>query len=511
MLLDREDVAREQQITALNTKAFSLFYLNRENLAGALSAAETWLTLAERFVGSPGQAALNNALTGVILPLINQGRRGEAEALYVRAMDLALERYPDADVTQDQILRYVSDYLAARGELERGAELLASVGTGHPQYFPSRRSRLVILRQQAEAATGGDRVASLRRVNEAARDLIDDAGDAAEVETDAERVARRRALAAGRVVLSETLMLLADAMMSEAAQSEDAGAGEPGEADVSTGEAIERLRESVDVLIGFESAFSEFPELVRSAVGQRILSRTRLFLLEGSEEALEQVESEAEQMIRRFPDQAAAVVSNVLSSLGDRSTELRQRIDAEPSRIRQQRLRAQRERIADASAELANLLQLWIDRKEEVSPGLELQVALLQAKALRVAGEAEQAVALLQPLVDDPRFAGEGLLQLEWAEALFATGDCDQRRRALRPYVRLAGALRADPQTGYPDVYWQAWTRYLQIVSACGTASQQARMPRQLDQLLGTENYTPKWLPSEPWRTELEALRRRVQ
>lgn len=458
--------------SALFNQAIATYWLAPDRIGTRLATAGLFTDLAEAF---PDHGRAENAIATAVAMLRGlhrlDGRPEEVDAAYRRAAELLFDQYVELDAAADERLYFGFSVLHAEGRHEEAIAMYERVPRGHGDYFEAQRERVYALRELFRQAAGDDRDEAADRVRRAAERL----GEEAEAAIAAgEHSQRARRAAAG------ALLVRADVT---------AAAGEPDRA--------------LGLLDDFEQEYPEEDDLVREALEQRILmlieagedqqqlareaaaQSDRREHAERAEALMGRAVEQARRMMQRFPDDAAAVIDEVL-------VELEQRIDrqraeaADAVRREAEHLRASANQMAHVAAELADTLVEWA-RGQDFDEEQMIAFELIQAKSLRLAGEPERAVSVLEPLMQ--RFGGDAELIHEYAEARFAEGGDEALQDAARHYDQLITGL----QPPYPSLWWNAWMRRLQINDQLGqatdTIAMRVRQLRQTDPDLGGPPY----------------------
>lgn len=474
------------QASAMFNEAVARFWIAPNQIGNRLAAAQVFVDLAAAFPDyTRAEDAIANAVT--VLRQLHQmdGAPAEVERAYIRAAEVLFDRFAGTAAAADERLYYAFSILQRDGDYAGAAEMYAALPSHHADYFEARRERLHALRQlYRQAQAGGDdeaRETARQRVVEAAEQL----GEEAEAALAAgERIERaQRAAAGARLVLADM---------------------------IAAGGGTER---ALALLVDFEQDFPDEPDLVAEALEQRILmlvdagqqaqQRAREAAAgsdqrehtERAERFMARAVDEARRMSEQFPDDAAAVIDQVLTQLETRIEQMRTEAADAVQRVAQQ-LRAGADQLATVAAELADTLVQWAQGQGYEADEM-LPFRLIQAKSLRLAGDAERAVSVLEPMME--RFGDDAGVIGEYADALFARGDDESLMRAARYYDRLITGL----QPPYPDLWWNAWARRLQINEQLGRGTETIAMRvRQL-------RLTDPDLGGPPYRAALEQLEAR--
>ncbi|MFW6059966.1 MAG: hypothetical protein ACODAQ_07275 [Phycisphaeraceae bacterium] len=478
--LREEDLSDAVRASAMFNQAVAQYWLAPQQVGNRLTVAQLMTDLADRYPDQPRAGDAIATAVGLLRSLHQmQGRPSEVVDAYRRAGEVLFEKFPQTQAADDERLYYAFHVLQAAGDYRAAARMYAAVPFDHADYFEAQRERLFALRQIHEEAEGEEAKAdALQAVVDAAERLQTDAESA---EGSGDRVeTARRARGGARLALADV-------------------AATRGEID-----------EALALLDGFEQAFSAAPDLVRQALNQRIVTlieagqRAQQQAMEAAQDArqrelsqqaaqhMQSAVEQAQRMMADFPDEAAGVIDQVLTRL-EREIHAQRRQAEDTVRRQAQQLRRSADQMADVASQLAETLMQWAEQ-QDIDAARMLQYRLIQARALRLAGEAQRAVALLEPQMQE--FPNDASLISEYAEALYARGDQESLTQAARQYDKLIRGLR-EP---YPDAWWNAWMRRLQINDQLGRATDD--IPLRVRQLKRTD---PN-LGGSPYRETLEAL-----
>lgn len=349
---------------------------------------------------SPGEDALRGA------------DREAIARLYVDALRLLLERYPDRPAARYWRFFY-AEHLFEVGEF---AAALAEFRRVDPDHELALQAALRVIQVQAEAvrrasATPDADPAALRRqvdeVLNTHRELIQrlHSGPSAQLEMD-EIAARSQVLAESRLTVAEVLLL----------------------------PAVARYDAALDELSGFEERYGDRAELRPRLWRARILAYARAGRLH---EAMEVVSV----YVQADPDNAGAT----LQSLFKAAYEDLNRTGAAAESSKATALR-------QGMLHLAKALSRWAEGQDQLSAAQRKAIKVQLGEAHLAAGEADFCRVILEPLVSGslqrlPTDADDLRALLAYAKALAALNRCNE---ALPLFNRIAVGL--SPQA---DMRWE--------------------------------------------------------
>ncbi len=458
-LLARQDLSPAARSNAMYEKALGIYFSNRQDVARLIEAAGILIDLAEQLPDQPrAPDALTSAMGGILHPLFAQ-QIAQAQPGYERAMKLMVDKFPDLPATHNERLFYVVRVLAPQDLQEDIVRVLAPLPATHRDYFLSReqlvRSRLAIIRK----APADQQPALIESALDFARIAQDEATQAAGTLAGDAAMSVEHVAGDIRILRSDLLAL----------------SGKPAEA--------------IEMLVNFEQEYAAYHDLIREALGKRILLRSEAGDLDA-------VRREASQMMQSFPDDAAPVIDQVLTGLDHQIERLRRQIAVEL--VPNQKLALEKQ-VSDISASAEQLARMLVDwalgkgfNEEEMLP-----FQLVLGKSMRLAGKADEAVAFLMPLY---RKHGSDLdVLIETGEALFASSSKDNHIQSGEIFNTLIGGIPPENNV-YPAVWWNAWMRRMQLMDRLN--EQTSDIPirvRQLE-LIDVE------LGGEPYKSELKRL-----
>ncbi|MCC6682084.1 MAG: hypothetical protein IT445_14375 [Phycisphaeraceae bacterium] len=404
------------------TAAYNLgmaMYLRAEGQAQTLlDAAQVLLHCADRF---PDQPIAEQAIAaGMAMlrwldqqdpppPGVDEAYRAGAQVLF--------DRYPSSQAADDERVYYAYRVLQRDGENQKAVEFYRKVPPSHETYFDARREMLFAMESYEDADP----------LLTAARQVRDEA------QRDASEPAMRAA-AAARLVSANALHAKGD-----------------------RDGALEQLAD-------FEKDYAGQDDLVSMALERRIVILAAPAPGSSTDPGSEpdsaspaKLADAAGAMMQRYPDDAAAVIDRVLSRI-DEQIDLQRLIADDPKEITAQReaARTRIDSLARTAEALADLLVRWA-WQQNFQPQQLVPYELIQVKVLLLSGQADRAAEVMQPMIQQ---YGDSLQVLHYAgETWFARGDEASLIEAAGYYDRII----AGSQPPYPDEYWSAWVRRLQI------------------------------------------------
>ncbi len=405
--LTDESLANLVQATATYNLGMAM-YLRAEGQAQALlEAAQVLVHGADRFPDQPIAEQAIAAGMAVLRWLDQQDPQppGVNEA-YRAGAQVLFDRYPSSQAADDERVYYAYNVLQRDGENQKAVEFYRKVPPTNATYFDARREMLFAMESYADP---DQLLTAAKQVgDEAQRDSSEPA---------------LRAAAAARLVSANALD----------AKGDRAGA--------------------LQQLADFEKDYAGQDDLVSMALERRIV------ILAAPEKNTDpsQLAQTAQAMMQRYPDDAAAVIDRVLSRI-DEQIDRQRMIADDPKEITAQReaARARIDSLAHTAEALADLLVQWA-WQQNFQPQQLVPYELIQVKVLLLSGQADRAAEVMQPLIQQ---YGDSLQVLHYAgETWFAKGDEASLIEAAGYYDRIIAGL----QPPYPDEYWSAWVRRLQI------------------------------------------------
>jgi hypothetical protein len=422
-LLTRPQLSDAARAQGMFNQAYATYFLNRENIEDVAKAATTLTEMAAKYPQAPAATeAISSAIA--ILHALHAQRVGGVDEAYRKTVDVLIRQFPALPAAINERYYFAAAVLIPAGELEQAMAVLEGIPQGHPTYFEARREMMYCLVNQYRAADTTAKAALAQRVTDAATHVRSEATQFTE-STDATLAAT------ARNARGHASLILADMA--------DIGGD--------TSAAIQHLE-------GFEQEHADDQELIRLALGKRILLLARA-------QQLDDAVRVADQMMKSFPNDAAAVVDQVLTALDLQADDLRRQADEELAQEPKQALLTKANAMARTAEKLARLLVDWANTqnfsKDEMVP-----YQLILAKSMRLAGNAKEAVPYMKVLLTD--YPEDADVMNEAAEAMFALGGKDNLLASSDLYKRLIGGLQANEAGAYPRAYWNAWMRWFQIL-----------------------------------------------
>lgn len=419
---------------AMYNNALAHYWLDRDDPANLVSVAEQLTDLADKMTSEPiADEAITHGVALLRQTMSETARPETADDAYRRATEVLFGKFPLSAAADNERL-YCGYYV--HQEAGRYADAIRQydkIPYDHPDYFEGQREKLTCLASIAREQEGGAGASARAEAADQARTLRRDAEATAQRSSDPDRIKAARAAAAwSRLVLSELLL-----------------------ADDKTDGALAELD-------GFEDVYADQPDLVRHALQRRIIT-----LVEGNR--LDDASAEARRMMQAYPDDAAAVVDQVLVRLDEEIEDLRMRAANELASDRRQRLLDRAHSRAETASTLASILLEWAEQQGYDDEQM-LPFELILVRSLRLAGRADEAHDRMAPLVQ--QFSGDADVISEYGETLFMKGDRESMIAAAGYFDQII--LGLEPENGgYPDLWWNAWMRRLQINDQIGEGTDQ--------------------------------------
>jgi len=462
-LLTRPDLSPHVEASAMFNQAMAHYFLDRQDEARQIEAADTMVSVAEKFPdASVSKEAVTAAIGGILRPLHSRpARPAGVDEAYQRGVLVLLGKFPDIAATHDQRLYYATTILLPAGEHVAAVAVLAKLPFGHADYFQAQRERLYAQLALLAQASKTDRTTLAQSLEQDAESVRSEADRAAKASTDPDAAAIA-INSAGHATL----------VLAELAAQAD------------------KVDQAIRILSTFEQEYVADDELMRQALSKRIVLLAR-------DEKYDQAADEAQLLMQSFPDDAAAVIDSVLSDLDKQIDGLRQQAAEELVDMKRKALDDRATASAQTAAALAQLLVDWA-QAEEFDDDQMVPYQLLLAKSKRLAGNAGEAVAYLEPLIG--QYPNDADVIHQTAEALYLLGTDEALNRATALYTALIDGLPADENGVYPTRYYNAWMRYLQISDRLSrNTADIALTVRQL-------RLSDPRLGGEPYESELEKL-----
>jgi len=433
-----------------------------QDVGAILRVIDLGTTIADQMPDQPvSERAITLAISYAQQMHRAQEQRGQripgVDSAYQRAAEVLFGKYDGTDTADEQRVYYAQTMLQAKGDYVEAAQMYSRVPFNSPEYFLAQSERLFCLRsiwEQAESAS--DKELARQRAQEAAEGLAEEAQRVTSQSQDPVRLREaNRAEAASKIVRAD---------LAIAAQNIDA---------------------AVALLEGFGEQHENDPYYTPIALERRIIA-----LVEGKR--LDEAAAEARRMMDQWPQQAAGIVSDVLTTLETEIDELTRRAEQEVVADRKQALFERRQQKASVAVKLAEVLLDWA-KGQNLPQEQMLPYRLPLIKSLRLSGQAEQALAMIAPLAEaNPN---DATLLLEHAEALYAVGGEANLKQARTLFIRLIQGLgRSQPP---PDAYWRSWVRALSIADRLGEGTEKIpgrvrQLRHQVDESLGGPEFRPQ-------------------
>jgi hypothetical protein len=460
-LLARTDLDAPARASAMYEKALAIYFSNRQDVQSLIKAATILTDLAEQLPDQPQATdALASAMGGILHPLFAQ-HISMAQEPYTRAVKLMISKFPGLPATNNERYFYAMNVLVPHDEHQQAIDILKDVPTNHPDFFLAQQQ---IIRS---------RIALIKTAPAEQRDAM-----TAKVLQDLDHLQGELASAQGAAA--------ADPAQSQVIQAV-AGAVRIMRADVLA--LAGRVPEAVETLQNFEQDYTSNQDLVREALGKRIY-------YEAASGDLATVRKEASQMMASFPDDAAPVIDQVLTSLNRQVDALRAQRIKELVPAKQQAIDKQISGISDTAEQLARMLVDWAGAKG-FNEDQMLPFEMVLAKSMRMAGHADAAIKYMLPLFKNyPNDLG---VLNETGEALYASQDKDNLIQAGQIFDTIISGVPPE-NNKYPPLWWNAWMRRMQIMDKLGQFT--SDIPLRVRQL----QITDPQLGGEPYQSEFKRL-----
>ncbi len=466
--IKRPDVTPEQKAQAMYNLGVTVYYADPQNTDNLMQAIDTWLTLAQQMPDQPlAESAITDAMKLARRVHTMEPRPKGATALYERAFNLLTSKYPTSPAADNEYAYYAYAILQPAGKLQEAIQYYDKVPPTHAWYFDAQGEALSCLKKLYDEAPASQKAALAQRLAERASRVRSEIKDALAKNPDPEQaksLKERDAYAA---------LILVDLDADKPAQA-------------------------IAILTGLEHDYADNPEVVRLALGKHIMALADLG-------QMDQAQALAQRMMAQYPDAAAAVVNDILTSLDQEVEQLRQQLaTATLDRVRQelQQKIVNRSRAAEL---FARMLNQWAESKHFTDQQM-LPIRVVLAKSLLLSGKATEALGVVKPLMANQAFSHDADLIAITAETYYQLGaptsNQEQLSAAAKLYNQLIGGLKA--QNGkYPPMWWQSWLRLLQIRDLLRINPQE--IPGLVDRLKATD----KDLGGPQFKPEFERLQRK--
>ncbi|MEX2216578.1 MAG: hypothetical protein WD768_20865 [Phycisphaeraceae bacterium] len=466
-LLKREDADADVKARAMYNKGWCTYLPTPESGEAMLRAASIWATLAD---ANPKNAIAEEAIRWATLYVHNlQVRENPAKEVtdtYEQVCTVLFKHFPDSQMAADERVFYTFNVLQEKNiQYKEAIESYNKVEPDHRDYVEAQREWLFcnmqLWREQPEVKRADGRE-KLR--DEAVR---------------IERLARREIEEAPRdaahlAVLKKTV---ADVLLAKVELDIDRKAWVQAE----------------DALRNFADDFVEYPELVRLAVGKRILVKVKqgqsVEAVKLAEELMKSAGDDKDQQ-----ENAAATIDGALEELAQEIEDLRTAADVAAGNLAADEYRKRATEQATAAEKLADMLLRWADTQNKTDDET-FRYRLMKVRASVLTGNQKQASLALSPLLkaspEDPRVI---FLQ---GEVLFMTNQAEDYKKAIFPYDKLTSNDAVRPQKITPEmtslerveaeilgkIWWQSWLRRLQVHDRLKIGTE--HIPRIIKQLEG--------------------------
>ena len=274
-LLERKDLGARIRSDAMYNLAMSQYFIAQGDVQIQLEACRNWTDLADEMSDQPtAEESITFAITVLHQLFDNQPHPPEIDAAYERCGKVLFEKFPTSDAADNERHYYAFHILSKRGQYAEAVEMLSKVPPGHAVYYEARRLMLLnltdLLRQadgQADQKRWEDRLVQTadNLVREIDR-LVDDSPEAI------------NAKGWGKLVLVDVAL------------------------------QHDNFDEALRQLDGFDREFADDPELVRESLQRAIVVLAR-------SGQLGDCVTRAKTMMELFPDDAAYVIDDVLTTL----------------------------------------------------------------------------------------------------------------------------------------------------------------------------------------------------
>ncbi len=433
------------------------------NVDAAVEAARAWTAVAAEHADQPDAArAIEQAVMRMRFWHQQPSMRGLVDAAYQDTMKVLLEKYPTSPAADDERYYYAAFVLLPAGKYDEAAEAFAEVPPGHPDYLVARKELLFALLAIHRADPGNP-----------------------EGETVQRRARRIRSEAKRLHAAAERALTQASGEAADRAHNSVGGAHLAlAELALIEGKPQEAL-DALDKLIQ-EHADDEL--IMGDALSRRIFALA-------AASRLDEAVDEARGMMGQFPEQASAVIDTILTELDREADRLRGQAAESLVQSRREQLTRRADGLAQASSQLARLLLDWAG-EQDFDEEQMLPFRLIAIKSLRLAGNAEQAMQQLAPVLE--AFGDDAIVIHHAGETLYALGGRENRiGKAAEQFKRI---ILSYPEPPFPAIYWNAWMRWFQISDEFGEHT--ADIPLRVSALRRSD---PN-LGGEPYRTQMQRL-----
>lgn len=472
--LGGSDVPANIKAPAMYKKGMALYMIAQSGLTGAdqlrqlLAATSTWVNVAQQLPKQPEALDAMEKAARILTYLHSMERRPAAvETAYPAMAEVLFKEYGDQKVANDARLYYAQVMLRDHGQWRETAEMLAQVPPGHEDYFAAQRERLFALIEVVDAAEASQLNAEARRamqvieqVRQQAQETVERGGGQA---ADAQEALMASYIAEGEIALMQG--------------------------------KVDQALAAVD---DFENRFTGQEDFIPQALQIRI----RALAMQAE---LDQLLVEAREMMDRFPDDGASVISAVLDQIEQQIDELNMQARATTVTVEQRELQEKAEAVGRPASQLADMLYQWAQDRN-LSDAQLIPYQLILVKANRMAGNNDEALRIIKQLIESAQASEENQAEkdpqviTQYGETLLESDDEADWAEAQKQFYTLIAAYQNERPR--PAVYWNAWVQWLTAAEKLGRTDEIARTVQRL-------KMTNPDLGGQPYRDALERLEQR--
>lgn len=393
----------------------------------------------------PGQPVAEDAITAAVALLreLHQVLPSPpgVEQAYERAVGVLFNKFPTSEAADSERLYYGYTVFAQNGKHREAVDMFQRVPFDHDDYFTAQRQSLISLLDLHKESQPASRPRVRREIDSLIKRIATEAADIQGSVINPDRAASaQRAEATTKIITAELAM-----------DDRDFAA-------------------VITALDGFEQAYPDHADLIAEALENRIVAL-------GDAGRHKELAAAAQHMVEDYPEQAAPVIDQLLMQAEQRIESLQVELATANSQARQA-LQDQIDAQAHAAAVLSGYLLDWANTQDFDAQTL-MPFEVIRAKTLRLSGDTDKAYPILTKLIND--FPNDAQVMLEYAQVLYARGDEGSLVEAVRFYDRLITGLGAP----YPNEWWTAWMRRLQINDRLNEGTQE--IPLRVRQLRMTD------------------------
>ncbi len=460
-LLKRPELPPAIRANALFHLGLANYFQNLNDSQNVVKTAAVFTELAHELPEQPQAEKAIEFAEAMLRPLHQMTPKpmGVGEQ-YDKTASVMFDKYQTSTVADNARLYYAFHVLMPRSDYAKAYEVLQRVPFTHLSYWESRREMLFCklgLFSQADPAT---KAAARTAAAEEAQRLLGDTAAAMQASGPQDQVLD--AAGNARLVLTKLAMDEAD------------------------------FPKALAWLEDFETDFTAFDDLIRQAMALRIE------VLINANRVDDMVRA-ANEMMKLFPDDAAAVIDRLLQRLEASIKDLREKANVELVERLKQEYTQKSVFLAKAAVQLAVLLKNWAFTQEQFDESARIPFQLIEARALRLSGDARAALQVIEPIL--AKIPEDTEVIHNAAEAYFALGLSGQKQvlldNAAPLYTRLIEGLNNE----MPPIWWNAWMRWFQIADHLNENTSDIA-PRVSQLELADPN-----LGGEPYASELKRLR----